>query len=270
MKFIKSERSLLVMVCVLLTAVLSFVVLSTTAHAEETLSVYLSHVDDGGCSVAARTVQVSYLRTGDGLEASADVLTAPNGGNCEARSTAYGLELEVPYNMGDWDAIAKFVADERPAGATYVLTDGMGTVLTRGDGGALFPTQLPVLVKNVGAIVGVSRAFGNVELDLGANAVPVDWADGDVGHTLHMGLSASAGPFDIRANIDTGSDVFGDLSVAWSHGIATCRADYAFGLDTLDAGVPGVRSVRDATFVLAGPPKSTRTSAGCGLTWKVE
>ena len=261
----KLEKALM-----LLTFVTLFFTLTYLAYGEETLSVYLNHVDDGGCSVAARTVQVSYLRTGDGLEASADVLTAPNGGNCETRSTAYGVELEVPYSMGEWDAIAKFVADERPAGATYVLTDGMGTVLTRGDGGALFPTQLPVLVKNVGAIIGVSRSFGNVEIDLGANAVPVDWSDGDNGHTVHMGLSAQAGDFGFRASMDAGADLFGDVGVTWSRGIATCRADYVFGLDTLDAGVPGTQSVRDAIFALAGPPKGTRTSAGCGLTWAIE
>lgn len=240
---------------------------ATLALAEESVSFYFSHVDDGGCAVPARAVEGEYVSSGGPFEALASVRVAPSGGDCETQAVAYNLELERSFG-GYW--LTKFVAAENAAASTYGLAQD-GELIQRGDGGPLFATNLPAgTAKTVAAIIGTSRPTPFGEFDLGVNLVPVDWADGDSGNTLHGAWSNSFGAFDLSFRADVGQDSFGSARAAWSRGIATIKLGYDFGLNAVDDGSPAVQYVNGAEFLQLGSPQDDRVSIGVGLTWSVD
>lgn len=253
------------------TAAALFSALGTYAQAQDvdqSVSFLLSHTDNGGCAVPANVATGTFDRSGGDFEAHASVNVAPTGGDCTVRGVAYGIELESEFN-DRW--IAKFVADRRDVAAPYALADSMGNVVTRdSDGMALFPTHLPAgAAETVVAALGVSFDVGSGEIDLGANIVPVDWADGTKGNTLHIGVSQEVGDFAFALNADVGADSFGDLRLNWTRGFATCEVTYAFGLNAVDNGAPPMAYVGEAMtpFTKVGAPNNTSRRAGCGVSF---
>lgn len=237
---------------------------------DESLTVYLSHVDDGGCSDAAVVAEAEYSRTGGPLEATASVRTAPSGGDCRRDATAYRFDVERAFALGGsgWDAIAKFVAAEHAVAAPYGLVDEAGALIARADGGPLFATLLPAgTAQTVIAAIGVSRSTPIGEIDFALNLVPVDWAVHEDGRTLHLGWTQRAGAFAFGLGVDVGEETFGDFRVTWSRGNAQCKFEHAWGLGTIDAGVPAVQTVAGAPFALQGDPRDWRRSIGCGLSF---
>ena len=240
---------------------------SPGAHAEESLDLYASHTDDGGCAEPAVLVEMRYALTGGPLSAEASARTAPAANNCLDRAVAYDLfvQRDVPIGQG-FDLVFRAQAAEDAASAVYELLGEDGEVLTRADGGALFaPTLAAGAARVVGAQAGIGRDTPIGRFRATYNAVPVPWASGEESTTVHIGWDAGAGDFAFGAEIDIGDEDFGNAYVAWSRGLATCRAEYRWGIAALDTGAPAFQTVDGAPFRLAAPPRNDSSRIGCGL-----
>ena len=130
-------------------------------------------------------------------------------------------------------------------------------------------------METVGAVVGASRTYGPLQVDLGVNFVPTDWTGRKDGRTIHSALSVDLGRgFDYDFAIDVGRDYFGDSSLCYTTtvfgedglGFRGC-ARYAFGLGAVDDGAPPTRRVGETVFIKTTPPSNTAFTMTIGVTW---
>ena len=246
--------------------------------AEESLAFSYGYRDDGGCPDPGHTVSGEYSRETDDMDISAYARTAPSGGDCRVDSLAYDVSLSRSFaTFAGFDAVAVFGADKRSTSSVYALADGMGAVIPRGDGGPYFPATLPAgAAETITASLGLGREFGALTVSVGANVVPVDWADHEDGRTIHVRaeLNLRMG-FEADLSTDFGSETFGDAVLSWEHPVAgglniRASARYAFGLDTLDDGAPGRQLVADAPFIKLGAPQSDSLVFEIGVSFDIE
>ena len=254
---------------ILRTAVAAMLTLAvaTFARADESLDLYASHTDDGGCAEPAMLVEMRYALGGGPLTTEASARVAPSAGNCLERAVAYDVSVQrdVPIGAG-FDLVFRAQAAEDAASAVYELLDEGGSVLTRADGGALFAPTLPAgAARVVGAQAGIGRTTPIGRLRIAYNAVPTPWTMAEESTTVHMGWDSVVGNWTFGAEADVGEDDFGNAYLAWSRGVATCRAEYRWGIAAIDTGAPALQHVDGAPFRLAAAPRNDSSRIGCGI-----
>lgn len=255
-------------------AALAAVLFAGCALADESLAFSYAYRDDGGCPDPGHTVSGEYSRDVGAMDVSAYARTAPSGGDCRTDSLSYNVGVSRSFaTFGGFDAVAAFGADKRSTSALYALADGSGAVMARADGGPYFPATLPAgAAETVTASLGLGRQLtDSLSVRLGANVVPVDWADHEDGRTLDLAaglklpdpfgfLGGEPGGVEFDLSVNAGAEVFGDAVLKWEKPIAgglnvRASARYAFGLDALDDGAPGTQTVNGAPFVKLGAPQ---------------
>ena len=242
------------------------------ADPEEHLSFAYRYADDGGCAEAGHSIAGGYRRESEPLGIFAHVRSAPSGGDCTTASLSYTVDVERRFPLGEtaWSGIAKFAADKRSTSAAYALTDG-DRVIPRADGMPLFATFLPAgAAETVGGMLGAAVDVGRWQFDIAGNVVPVDWADGSKGRTLHFAVSGDVVGLDVNASVDIGHDVFGDARIAWAKPLfgafdVQVALGYQFGLNAIDDGAPAVQFVQGAKFLKAGAPQDGAVYFDVGL-----
>ena len=223
-----------------------------------------ANIGDCGARPWQTTLSGTYARTGGDFEAFANVTVAPFGGDCRQDAVSYNLEFE--HSFGNW--LAKFGADSRAVSGVYHQLGADGAKLSKvPDDLQPIPRVLPAGVADtITAILGRSFGVGGAELDVGVNIVPVDFAGGQSGQTLHIGYTVNVGEFDFRFSVDTGRETFGDLRLDWARDHATCHVGGAFGLDGLDTGEPTDQTVDGVGYRFAGVgAQAWNASVGCGV-----
>lgn len=263
--------------CILVLA-LGGIVLASSAFATERVSLSYAYIDDGGCPKPGQTIEGSYRLATENMDAYGSVRTAPSGGDCRTDALTYDVEIERRFSINEHiNALAKFGADERSMASPYAITDGMGNVLLRPDGGASAPVVLPAgRAKTIEAIFGVSAYLGPVNVDLGYNLVPVDWSDGSSSGAFHAGVSVFrqlvSGQLDVSVGLNHGNGSFGDARVAWTRNFqdstwgVQMAMTYAWGLNELDDGSPPEATFAGLRAVLAGSPQDDATTFSVGIS----
>ena len=217
--------------------------------AEDSAYVAFSALDDGSCPGRStlESIAVGYDHESESRSAHGYIRQAPSGGNCEADALTINLEVEQRFDvgLGDLDGLLKIGYDKRSVAALY------GTSDTRADGAPAFAAALPAGTAETPVVVlGASWTLAEVvNVDLGYNPLNVAWADGSESGTVHVGAAAEwdfgLASIGVRAGYDTGEDSFGDASVSITRRFEASPLsvrvgyDYAWGLTSLDAGVPG-------------------------------
>lgn len=240
---------------------LAFFLIPNAAGAQR-IGVGYTVVDDGGCEHTTHNVTAEYDQEESNFELRGAARLAPSGGDCRKDTFSYDVNLSVyPIQTDIVDFTLTVGANEQSTQAAYALADGMGMALARADGNALFQTNLPAgSAKTYTAAVGFSRELGFLRLSAGYNFIPTDWAMYDSGNTAHVGLSFELGSFSFDGSVDAGATNFGEATATYRLGLfgrfdAGIRADYRWGLDTVDNGAPSMQYVNNAPFIAAGPPR---------------
>ena len=228
---------------------------SAWAQSEDSAYVAFSALDDGSClgRSSLESLAVGYSHESENRSAHGYVRQAPSGGNCESDSITINLEIEQRFDvgMGGLDGLIKLGFDKRSVSALY------GTSARRDDGQPAFAAALPAgTAETPVVVIGASYTMGNINVDLGYNPLDIDWSDGSRGGTVHLGLSAETdlgfADLETRFSMDTGQDTFGDWSIALTKDFPDSPLsirlgyDYAFGLTSLDAGVPMTYEYQEA------------------------
>ena len=241
---------------------------------EERLGFRWDYLDDGGCPVASNAVSGTYDRESEVYDVHAMVRTQPSGGDCRVQATAYTVQVERRYAIrGGWEAVAKFGADRRSVAAPYAIVDSAGRILARPDGGPSDPVTLPAgSAETLGGYLGVSRTFGDLRATAAVNVVPVDWSTEPDSIAAHIAASYDLGDFlDVDASADIGRDWYGSARASWRRSVAgrigvEVSGGYAWGLTSVDAGVPVSQTFAALPVTLQGPARDTSFFAGVGVT----
>ena len=253
---------------------------SSPASADvERLSVSYEYTDDGSCGdKPGNTIQGAYRLASATLDVYGSARTNPSGGDCRVDSLSYTIEVEKRFRVNALvSAMAKFGADERSSAAPYALVDGMDMVLTRPDGGASNPLVLPAgSTKTIEGVFGASFDVGMLNIDLGYNLVPADWADGSEGTAFHAAASTLVGvlggELDATVAFNKGNGAYGDARVTWSRSFmdsawgAQVGATYAWGLNELDNGAPETQMFAGLPTKRQGAPQDDAATMFFGLT----
>lgn len=232
------------------------------------------------------------------LDYNAHVRTAPSGGDCRIDSLSYNLTIDQHVGtIGDFDLQASFGADKRSTSAAYAITDGMGKVLARPDGGPSDPVTLPAgAAETVTGALSLCRGWDDaVEADedagveaqdaswttqlcFGSNVVPTDWANGESTRTARFTASFGLPDVDVPfldnpvstffdATLDVGEHgEYGDAQLRFTSGILALTVRQAFGLDQVDAGVPATQTFAGLPAVVQGAPTGSTLTVALGGT----
>lgn len=264
----------------LLGALLLSAFFAVQAAAGDSVALSYGYVDDGGCPKAGHTVQATYTHASEGMDVYASVRSAPSGGDCTVDGLSYNLEAERRFAVTDTiSGLVKFQAEEHSTSAPYAIVDENGRVITRGDGQAASPVTLPAgKAQTIAGILGASFSVGVLNIDLGYNLVPIDWADGSSGRTAHVAASAGfdlpVGRLGLMASLDKGNGSFGEtratLDVPIKSGFSMAvSVSRIFGLNEIDGGEPATQEFAGLPAVLAGAPQDTATFFSVGLSYDI-
>lgn len=244
--------------------------------AQERVGIGYTMVDDGSCSQAGNTLTAEYDRESDSVDVRGMVRVAPSGGDCRQEQVSYDVGVTLyPVQSSVVDVALELGVNEQSASAPYALADMYGSILLRGDGGALFATNLPAgSARTIIAAVGLSREVGPVRITGGFNLVPVDWAMYESGHSVRLGAGYDIGGFNADASADFGAYAnFGEVSAGYRHALEGSRFDvgiglvYRWGIGAIDNGAPLMQLVNDSPFVRAGPPRDDSLLLNLTLGW---
>ena len=229
---------------------------------EHRIGVGYSVLNDGGCSIAQKTLTADYSSNTKSQALRGRIRSAPAGGDCRLESFAYDVRLAHYFDVKAVDATVEFSAARETTAAPYVLADESGAVLLRNDGNALFATTLPAgSAQTVVAAVGVSRRMGPVRLGILANLAPIDWARHADGRTVRLTWDAELRGVYLEGSVDQGADSFGVVSTGYRFGLAESPFDvsagivYRWGLNAVDNGAPGFQDIAGAPFLADGAPQ---------------
>ena len=256
---------------------------SAAPEHEERMGFAWTHLNDGGCDVAANTLTGSYTREAAVYDVYGMVRTGPSGGDCRRNASAFTIAVERRYAIGGgFSAVAKFGADRRSTAAAYALVDSAGEVLARPDGMASDPVTLPAgSMETVGGYLGVTTPeFAGLRLTGAFNVVPVDWVkDGMVesGYAGHVAAAYEVGSgFDLSAQADFAladfAHWYGGTRASWRPNVPgrlglEVSADYSFGLTAVDGGEPMEQTFAGLPVVLQGAPRDTAFSVSIGVAF---
>lgn len=237
-------------------------VAAAPVEAQERIGFGYSVLSNGDCPRQQRTITAEYDSTSDVQLVRGDIRSAPAGGDCRVDSFAYSVRVARYFAVGGVDATVEFSASEETLAAPYVLADEAGNVLLRGDGRALFGSNLPAgAAKTIVAATGVSRRLGVVRLGVLVNLAPIDWAYHAPGRTVRLTWDADYRGAYMEGAWDRGADSFGVVSTGYRHALGESRFDisagvtYRWGLSAVDNGAPYLQHIAGSAFIRDGPPQ---------------
>ena len=235
------------------------------ARAEESLSAALG-LESGACFDAGavhstRSVSAEYRRAVERSSGHAYVRHAPAGLDCTQDGLTVDLGAERRWG-DEFYAVAQFAADQVAVVGSYSL-EGEGAVWRYLVDGT--PTYA--------AALGVGREWGSFSAEIGANAVPTDWVDGEshgVRFTLAWGPELFGGDLLLEAVTEAGRRNSGLARWTRSFGEGPLGLVIAYryegGLDELAS--PFAETL-DGGWVLA-PAASSTEVLDIGLTWAID
>lgn len=222
MNTLRARRLLPILAAIAFAACLPALVIAP-AVADARLDLSYAWADNGSCSEATETLQLTFTGETDLLTAYADVRQAPAGGDCREQGLAGTLQLRLPFvvNPGatvEWAALALVEAHRYSVHGTYAL---VGQPL-RPDGRPAHPVVLPAgTVDAWDAVIGATAEWRGLTVELGVGLVPQDWADGETSRTAHFGLGAELpilwGTVEVATSIDAdfGGHAFSAHRLVW-------------------------------------------------------
>lgn len=218
---------------------------------EQSVSASFSLLDDGSCERSLPAIELGFSRAAADQDIDAQVYTRPSGGDCREDATGFDFSAEQRFPFaGGLAGLVKFEARQNSLAAPYAITDAGGNLLTRADGGASDPVNLPAGVsRHLAGILGVSLTRGCANADIGGNLAPADFADGSSSPTLHLAADCAiagvfGGTFEAGFSADFGAGGnFGSAEISWGREIggdwsASVVYDYDWGLDALLSEAP--------------------------------
>ena len=246
---------------------LALAAVATPAGAQERIGFGYSHLRDGNCDVAQRTIVGDYSRTSDTLVLRGRVRTEPAGGDCRLDAFAYDVRIARHFEVGRGiDATVEFAAAEQSTAAPYVLAGDDGQALVRSDGGPLYAANLPAgSAQTIVAAVGVSKLIGPTRLGIFVNLAPIDWSNHSPGRTVRLAWDTYWRGLYLETAADVGADNFGAVSTGYRHALAGSGFDvgidvtHHWGLAAVDNGAPLVQHVNRSRFMRDGPPQDHST-----------
>lgn len=247
--------------------------------ADDRLTVSYAATDDGSCEQTLQTFAAAWDHESPGMDVHANVTTKPSGADCRKESLSYSVAasrfFDLPFSRSV-DAMARFGASRTSGSGVYAVTDEAGNVILRADGGAAH-----LITLRAGSFEAVTGTFGMswqatrlLRLDAGLNFVPVDWADGSTGRTVHLGAHLDflvlGGEFELAATADVGNEAWGQVRADWRTPVAgglslALSAVHDRGLDTLKSDAPMHQEFLGRTVVLDAPPAGEATTFTVGL-----
>ena len=261
---------------IVLAALLPLALQAPPAGAQERIGFGYSHLRDGNCDVAQRTMVGDYSRASDALVLRGRVRTEPAGGDCRLDAFGYDVRIARYFQLGPVDATVEFAASEQTTAAPYVLTDDAGAVLLRSDGNALYGANLPAgSSQTVVAAVGASKSIGGMRLAVLVNLAPIDWAEHPAGRTVRLAWDAGWRGFYTGAAADVGAGHFGAASAGYRHALAGSGFDVGvdvtrrWGLAAVDNGAPLAQLVAGSSFLRDGPPQDHSTTVEVTLGYRL-
>ena len=252
---------------VALTAAALALIVATSAGAQERIGFGYSHLSDGNCGVAQRTMTGDYGLTSETLVLRGSVRTEPAGGDCRLGMFSYDVRIARHFRVAaGFDATVEFAAAEQSTAAPYVLADDRGQTLLRADGGALHAVHLPAgSAQTLTAAVGVSRRMGPARLGVFVNLAPIDWANDAAGRTVRLSWDTGWRGAYLETVVDAGADHFGAISTGYRHALADSKIDvgigvtHRWGLAAIDNGAPPMQHIDRSLFMRDGPPQDHST-----------
>ena len=257
-------------------ALVVVVALGAPSAAQERIGFGYSHLRDGNCGRAQRTLVGDYERQSDSLALRGRVRTEPSGGDCRLDAFAYDIRVARFFSVaGGWDATVEFAAREETTAAPYVLAGETGEILLGSDGGALYGAQLPAgTSQTIVAAVGLSRRVGGTRLGAYLNLAPIDWAGHAAGRTVRLSWDTAWRGAYARVAADVGADHFGSVSTGYRYSLDSrfdvgADVTHAWGLAAVDNGAPLSQQIAAATFLRDGPPRDTSTLVSLTVGYRI-
>jgi hypothetical protein len=233
-----------------------------SAAAQERIGFGYSAMADGNCGNLQRTLAAEYGSTSDVQTVRGLVRSEPSGGDCRVESFAYSVRVARYFEIEGVDATVEFSAAQETVAAPYVLAASDGRVLLRGDGGALYGTNLPAgSAQTVVAAAGVSRRWGILRVGALVNLAPTEWVDAPAGRTVRLTWDAEHRGVYVEGAFDKGTRSFGVLSTGYRHSLADSPFDVSagvtvrWGLTSVDNGAPLSQRIAGASFLRDGSPQ---------------
>ena len=262
---------------VLAALLVALLALPAPGAAQERIGFGYSHLQDGNCGIAQRTMVGDYSRTSDTLALRGRVRTEPAGGDCRADSFAYDVRIARHFRVGGGvDATVEFAAAEQSTAAPYILADEAGAILLRGDGGALYGAHLPAgSAQTIVAAVGVSVPVSGMRLGAFVNLAPIDWSEHAPGRTVRLAWDGGWRGMYFETAVDVGADHFGSVSTGYRHTLSDSRFDvgadvtHSWGLTAVDNGAPLSQMIAGSAFLRDGPPQDDSTVLSLTLGYRL-
>lgn len=261
-----------------------FMALAGPAALAQDQSVFASFslLDDGSCERALPALELGFSHSTADQDIGAQVYTRPSGGDCREDATGFDFSAEQRFPFaGGLAGLVKFEARQNSLAAPYAITDADGNLLTRADGGASDPVNLPAGVsRHLAGILGVSFTRGCANADIGGNFAPADFADGSSSPTLHLAVNCAVagvlgGAFEAGFSSDFGDGGnFGSAEISWSREIGQNWSvglvyDYDWGLDVLLSEAPMRSSFAGLPAVNQGAPQGDAGRLGMRLQRRI-